>query len=433
MLTSPSRRSFLAQLSTLAGAAVATPVPARSEIPPAAQPSSARKKIAFLGTVVRTHSHAQHFLDRLTLGYGWRGAWQDPRVEVASVYIDQFPENDLARERVARHRLNLYPTIADALTLGAGRLAVDGVVLIAEHGDYPQSEMGQRLYPRYEWFKQCIEVFEASGRSVPVFNDKHLSTTWERCSEMVADSRRLGFPFLAGSSLPVTRRLPAIDMPHGTPLQESVCVAYGGVDSYDFHALETAQCMSERRQGGETGVRSVHALRGAPLWELLSTPDREATRRLIVSALTRSHNLPVEGGYYTGPISFDWARKTFPDALGYLIEHLDGFRTSIFLIGIQDFNYAGLRSDTGDIISCQMYLPMPTHGSSTADFFHPLVRHIEDTVIQEKTPYPVERTLLTSGMTLAAVESLHRGQVPVETPGMDVHYQCGPDSTYWID
>jgi hypothetical protein len=369
----------------------------------------------------------------MTLGYGWKGAWQEPRVEVASVYLDQFPESDLGRGRVARHGLKLFPSVADALTLGTGKLAVDGVVIIAEHGKYPRSEKGQVLYPRYEWFKECVKVFEASGRSVPVFNDKHLSTTWERCAEMVADSRRLQFPFLAGSSLPVTRRLPAIDLPHGAPLKESVCVAYGGVDSYDIHALETAQCMSERRQGGEVGIRSVHALRGAKMWELLAGADREATRRLMVAALTRSHTLPVEGGYMTDRVSFDWARSAFPQAVGYFVEHLDGFRTSIFLTGIQDFNYAGLRSDDGGIVSCQMYLPMPTRGATTADFFHPLVRHIEDLVITGKTAYPVERTLLTSGMTLAAVDSLHRGQVPVETPDMKVRYETGPESTFWRD
>ena len=173
-----------------------------------------------------------------------------PRVEVASVYIDQFPEGDLGRERVARHGLNLVSNIEEALTLGTDELAVDGVVIIAEHGKYPDNEKGQKLYPRYEWFKEVVRVFEKTGRSVPVFNDKHLSTTWERCAEMVADSKRLGFPFFAGSSLPVTRRLPAIDLPHGIPMSESVCVAYGGVDSYDIHALETAQCMSERRRGG---------------------------------------------------------------------------------------------------------------------------------------------------------------------------------------
>jgi hypothetical protein len=424
------RRTFLARLSAGAGAALLAPLraPGKENDPPAA-----RKKIAFLGTVVHTHSHAQHFLDRLTLGYGWRGAWQEPRVDVASVYLDQFPESDLGRARVARHGLKLYPSIAEALTLGTEKLAVDGVVIIAEHGNYPSNEKGQRLYPRYEWFKECIKVFEASGRSAPVFNDKHLSTTWERCAEMVADARRLGFPFLAGSSLPVTRRMPAIDLPHGAPLKESVCVAYGGVDSYDIHALETAQCMSERRQGGEVGIRSVQALRGAALWEEIARPERDITRRLMVSALTRSHNLPVEGGYYTDPVSFEWARRVFPDGLAYLIEHRDGFRTTIFLLDIRDFNYAGLRADTGEVISCQMYLPMPTHGSSTADFFHPLVRHIEDLVITGKAPYPVERTLLTSGMTLAGVESLHRGGTRVETPEMAVRYTVAPESTFWRD
>ena len=423
-----NRREFLKNLSAMGGATLIAPATLFS-----AEPGGARKKIAFLGTEVRTHSHAQHFLDRLAMGYGWRGAWQAPRVDIASVYIDQFPKGDLGHERVRKYGLKLYPTISEALTLGTVKLAVDGVVIIAEHGDYPNNEMGQKLYPRYEWFKECVKVFESSGRSVPVFNDKHLSTTWDQCAEMVADSKRLGFPFLAGSSLPVTRRMPSIDMPYGVPLSESVCVAYGGVDSYDIHALETAQCMSERRKGGEVGIRSVLALRGARMWEMLAQPDRETTRRLMVSALTRSHNLPVEGGYYTDPITVEWARQVFPEATAYFIEHLDGFRTTMFLVGIRDFNYAGLRADTGEIVSCQMYLPMPTHGSTTADFFHPLTRHIEDLVLTGKAGYPVERTLLTSGMTLAAVESLHRGQVLVETPQMKVRYQVGPESTFWRD
>jgi hypothetical protein len=422
MRKSPTRREFLAGAAALAGAALG----ARAQ-------EGRRKRVAFLGTEVRTHSHAQHFLDRMALGYGWKGGWQEPRVELASVYIDQFPETDLARARVAKYGLKLAPSIAEALTLGTGKLAVDGVVIIAEHGKYPRNEKGQHLYPRYEWFKECVKVFEASGRAVPVFNDKHLSTTWERCAEMVADAKRLGFPFLAGSSLPVTRRLPAIDLPHAAPLAESVCVAYGGVDSYDFHALETAQCMSERRKGGEVGIRSVHALRGAKMWDFLAKPEREATRRLVVAALNRSHTLPVEGGYMTDRVSIEWARKVSPEAVGYFIEHLDGFRTSTFLTAVQDFNYAGLRSDTGEIVSCQMYLPMPTRGATTADFFHPLVRHIEDVVVTGKLPYPVERTLLTSGMTLAAVDSLHQGQIPVETPEMKVRYEVGPESTFWRD
>ena len=392
---------------------------------------SAKPRVAFLGTVVKKHSHAQHFLDRHTLGYTWNGGWQEPRIEVASVFVDQFPEEDLAKSRIARHKLKQFPTIAEALTLGGEKLAVDGVVLIGEHGEYPTNDKGQKRYPRYDWFKQMVKVFEDSGRSVPVFNDKHLSTDWKECVEMVDDSRRLEFAFLAGSSLPVTRRLPAIDIPYDSALKESVCVAYGGIDSYDVHALETAQCMSERRRGGETGIKQVHAVRDEKLWTRLSESDCETTRKLIVSALTRSHNLPVKTGYPTNRVTFEWARKVFPEAVGYMIEHLDGFRTTMLLLdGLRDFNYAGML-DSGKIVSCQMYLPMPEHGSTTADFFNPLAHHVETTVIEKKTPYPIERTLLTSGMVIAGVESLHAGQIPFATPKMNVRYKAPVESTFW--
>lgn len=398
---------------------------------PGAPDSTPRKRIAFLGTEVRRHSHAQHFLDRLGMGYTWRGKWRAPRLEIAAVYIDQFPKGDLAKERIAKYKLKSVPTIADALTLGTEKLAVDGVVIIAEHGDYPKNERGQRLYPRFKWFQEVVKVFEKTGRTCPVFNDKHLSTTWAECETMVADSRRLGFAFLAGSSLPVTWRLPSIDLPFGVPLAESVCVCYGGVDSYDFHGLETAQCMSERREGGEVGIESVLALRGAKLWDELSKPERKSTRELAVAALSRSHNLPVEGGYPTDPVTFEWARKALANTTGYLIAHRDGFRTAMFLAPIRDFNYAGLRKDTGEIVSCQMYLPMPTHGSTTADFFNPLTHHIEEMILTGKAAYPVERTLLTSGMVIGGVDSLHAGQALVKTPEMAVKYLGPRESTYW--
>jgi hypothetical protein len=248
---------------------------------------------------------------------------------------------------------------------------------------------------------------------------------------MVEDSKRLGFPFLAGSSLPVTKRMPAIDLPHGTPLAESVCAGYGGMDSYDFHGLETAQCMSERRRGGEVGIKSVQALRGAAMWDLVA--GRETTQRLLVAALCRSHNLPEKDGYTTDAVTFDWARNAFPDGWAYFIEHRDGLRTTLFMLAIRDFNYAGLNSESGEITSCQMYLPMPTHGSSTADFFNPQIRHIERMIAEGRAPYPVERTLLTSGMVLAGVDSFHRGGEIVETPQMSVRYTVPDQSLFWND
>jgi hypothetical protein len=416
-----SRRSFLA--SSLAASAMAC-VPLRAA-------ENRRKKIALIATAVYKLAHAQHFLDRFLLGYAWGGGWRRPDVDLVSLYVDQFPDNDLARATAKRHGMPIYPTLEEALTLGGSKLAVDGVVIIAEHGNYPHNEKGQTLYPRYKFFKQTVKVFESSGRSVPVFNDKHLSTDWSQCVEMVDDSKRLQFPFMAGSSLPVTRRMPTIDMPLDTPLTESVCAGYGGMDSYDFHGLETAQCMSERRKGGETGIKSVQALRGKKMWDLVAA--RETTQRLLVAALIRSHNLPEENGYLTDAVSFEWARKVFPDGWAYFVEHRDGLRTTLFMLPIRDFNYAGLNAETGEIISCQMYLPMPGHGSTTADFFNPLIHHIEHMVVGNAAPYPIERTLLTSGMTLAGVESFHRGEQLVETPEMAVRYKAPKKSLFWND
>src|SRR5262245_7976781 len=253
------------------------------------------KKVAIVATVVRKYAHAQHFVDRVLEGYGWHGRHYYPAVKLAGMYVDQFPDDDLARERSRRHSVPIYPSVEEALTRGGSKLAVDGVVIIGEHGKYPRNEKGQTLYPRYKWFKQVVKVFEESGRAVPVFNDKHLSTNWAECAQMVADSKRLGFPFLAGSSLPVTWRIPSIEMPLHTGLTESLCICYGGVDSYDFHGFETAQCMSERRRGGEAGIKSVQAFRGKNVWDKLASD--QTMLRLFFSALARSHTLRVPDGH----------------------------------------------------------------------------------------------------------------------------------------
>ncbi len=98
---------------------------------------------------------------------------------------------------------------------------------------------------------------------------------------------------------------------------------------------------------------------------------------------------------------------------------------------VTDFTYAGLVRGTGQIHSCQMYLPMPPALSTLADFFSPLVNHIEQMIQNQTVPYRVERTLLTSGMVIAAIESLYRGQVPMATPELNVVYQPPAQSAFW--
>jgi hypothetical protein len=124
-------------------------------------------------------------------------------------------------------------------------------------------------------------VFRASGRWAPVFNDRHLSWNWARAKKMYDTARSVGFAFMAGSSLPVTWRIPSLEMPLGAQVREALCVCYGGVDSYDFHGLETNQCMVERRRGGERGVEWLQRTFSAPwstTWEECSSPASPAIR-----------------------------------------------------------------------------------------------------------------------------------------------------------
>lgn len=391
-----------------------------------------RPKIAAITTIFHKYSHTQHIVDRFLEGYGWEGKHHIPAMDLVSLYVDQVKENDLSQDRAKRFpAMTLYPTVADALMLDTNELAVDGVLLVGEHGDYGQNEKGQRLYPRYELFKQIVAVFRASGRTVPVFNDKHLSWNWEWAREMYDTAREMNFPFMAGSSLPVTWRTPSVEFPYGEKVDEAVCVCYGGVDSYDFHGLETLQCMVERRKGGESGVKWVQAYRGDAFWEALY--EGVWSRDLFESALCRSHTLtPSRAGFNHVFPTVDEMKTLVEDPIAYVYEHTDGVKCAMLLMRglVQDFNFAARMGD-GSKLSTQMYLPMPPARTTLASFFSPLVNNVEKMFLTGKETVPLERTLVTTGLTAAGVESLYQEGARVETPHLAISYQATEESTFW--
>ena len=235
-----NRRTFL-EMTVVAGIAAQLACSDKKD-------SKKRKKIAIIASIWRYLSHAQHIGDRFLVGYPSQGKWHLPNMDVVSLYVDKKPEGDQSEARAKEFGFQVYPTVQEALRCGTNQIAVDAVLLIIEHGDYPRNNKGQVLYPRYELFQKVVEVFEQDGRSVPVFNDKHLSYETSKAKKMVEVSKKLQFPMLAGSSLPVTWRVPSIELPLDSVIDEALMVGVGSSDASDYHALEALQCMVERRK-----------------------------------------------------------------------------------------------------------------------------------------------------------------------------------------
>jgi hypothetical protein len=439
----PNRRHFLGSAaSAVAGGAAAASIQPAS---PTAKPNGPR--VAALASVYFYLSHAYHIVGRFLDGFPVysddlvRSTPADPHhqppFEIASLCIEQTPEpSDLGRKKAARHGVRLSPTIADALTLGTGKLAVDAVLLIAEHGDYPLNARLQKLYPRGAYFRQVLEVFRASGRSVPVFIDKHLSYSRDDAQQMVDQARALRVPLMAGSSLPVTWRLPPLEIPLGQRLQEILVASRGNLEIFGFHALETLQCMAERRdrQGKPQGVKAVTCLEGDAVW---NAADKGVwSWELLHHALGRSHTVnPGDVKQNTrdfAPPAVRDSATIMRHPVAFVVEYVDGLRaTALILNGHVDDTTVAVRLSDEEgrkrIVSTLMYLPAPPGAS----FFNPLVLRIEDFFRTGKPPYPVERTLLSGGILDAALQSRVEGHKAIPTPELAaIDYDAPTDSGF---
>ncbi len=400
-----TRRDFLRSLPPATGLLACPPAPA----------AAARKRIAAVVSVYHIRSHADNIVTRFLQGYYLGSERFDSPAGIVSLYRDQAPSFDLSRRLSETYGFRIFPGIAETLTLGTGRLAVDGVLLIVEQGHYPFNEKGQQLYPRYEFFKQIVDVFESSRRAVPVFVDKHFSYDWEKAQWMYDTARRLKFPLMAGSSLPVTFRRPELDFPLGTRFQEALAVGFGPPDAYGFHALETLQCFLERRAGGETGVSAVRCVEGPEVWKL---GERGAwSRQLLQAALERSETR-VPGA----------VEEVVKTPIVFLVEYRDGTRGAALLLNglVRDFTFAARVKGSAKIHSTECYIPWENSNNFSA-----LTRSIANLFQSGRPDYPVERTLLTTGLTAFSLESRYRRGARLETPQLsEIRYRAPAQSVY---
>jgi hypothetical protein len=372
------------------------------------------KKVAVVSTVYYQYSHTDVILTRwfnkrdTDKAWGWNG----PRSEIVSAYIAQFPENDMGVETLAKNNVPLYKTVHEALCCGGDSLAVDAVLLIAEHGDYPYNRFGQKLYPRKELFDKIVEVFDTTGKTVPVFHDKHLSWDYDLAKAMIETSRKKNFRLLASSSLPFCHHTPQLNV-KGADLEEVVAVfpnVHGQPDHYAYHCLEVVQQCIERRKGFETGINQVTAYLGEEVWK--AQEKGVWSKDLFEAALHVAD--PAVDSYR------DESKREFPTH-AFRLEYADGL--NVTLVGfypLEEFSFAlrRKRSITVEPSRCMEGSEKDYH-----PHFAALSRVIENFFWNEIEPFPLERTLLTAGTSQAMIQAQILPGRAFPTPHLKLTYQ----------
>lgn len=371
--------------------------------------AASRKKlpVAAVVTTYHTNSHADVLVGKIL--EGWRQAnGPGPDLELASLYTDQIHARDLSRGLAERHGFRIAKTIDEAVTLGGDRIAVAGVLSIGEHGNYPDNELDQKMYPRRRFLDEIIAAMDRCDQFVPIFNDKHLAFNWRDARHMYDSAGSRNIPFMAGSSLPVTWRYPAVEFPRGRRITEAMSVGYGGMEAYGFHAIESLQCLVERRQLGESGVAAITAVTGDQIWQ--AEKDGKWNRQLLQAALT-----------------------TFDESVDRLEQRLDADRAALYLIEYNDGLRATVAMLNGVIgqfaTACRIQGQTEPYASwfrleeqQPFGHFEHLLRAIEHMVQTGQPAYPVERTLLTTGILDRVMQSLHQGGARLLSPELWIRY-----------
>lgn len=394
-----SRRGFLA---SAAGGAAALAAPAKPSI-------------AAIVTEYRLMSHADVIAGRILKGYAPEGLRTAPRTQIVSMYTDQVPANDMSRALAAKHGFRIYPTIASALKLGGDRLAVDAVLFVGEHGNYPENDRGQKLYPRYELFREIVEVMRQGGRVVPLFSDKHLSYSADKALEMYRWTRELKIPFMAGSSIPVTIRTPELEILLGANIRKAVGVGFGDLDAYGFHTLEALQSMVERRRGAEAGLASVEWLEGDAVWRWRDGPGRWSAP-LLEAALATGKTRPGR------------PEQNVSKPVAFLLEYRDGFEAACYMLDghVSEFEFAAALEGRATPMAT---LFVEELADRKLPHFDALVHVIEEFFVTRRPVYPAERTVLASAALAKLFESRVK-KARVETPELGIAYRA-PEHAYF--
>ncbi|MBI3877894.1 MAG: hypothetical protein HY300_18355 [Verrucomicrobia bacterium] len=360
------------------------------------------KKIAFLAEEFALQTPAQQLLDRFLLGYPRDGEWR----KFGGTKIALWTPPGAGEEELKR-RAKDFSLVVEKNVVTAVRDA--DAIVVASRG--PAIEAMDTLL--LHSLKQA-----APGRTC--FAHGALVNTlagWPKLREVAEAGKHL---LLAGTPLAVTWRLPQVDLPKDTQLTEALIVTQGEWPVAEFNALDGLLPVIERRRGGESGVKSMLFLAGDEVWRFGDA--KRWSWPLLASALSRSDSPQgdaLKDGRTQDLVGLGLVPKLAREPRGWFIEHEDGLRTSVLVLDgvVADINFA-VQSRDGQVRSAQLLrAPAPAE-----NHFSRLAAVVEDFFRSGSPPWPVERSVLQTGLMEAFRKSGATPGIRIMTPQLRLRY-----------
>jgi hypothetical protein len=367
-----------------------------------------KKKVALLLADWFKGSHPDVLFTRIFQTYSRDGRGVSSKLQIASVYRDLPSEKDLSALYSVEHGFAISSSVQQALTLGTGKLAVDAVFISTEWAPYPISDTGQFVYPHRRIFEECVKVFKASGRVVPVFIDKHLADTHADSQWIYDTAKEMKIPLMAGSSVPLCLHAAEANVEEGAELKQIVGISYHTLTTYGFHGLEMTQALAERRKGGETGIKQVRCITGEAVWE---AAGKEYDPALLEAALEKAGPRIPKG---------KTLQTAVKEPILFVIDHVDGLRVNLFTLNGAVAGWSAAWSYKDGRTAATLFASEAKHDRIRFDW---QMKGIEDMVLSGRPSWTAERTLFSSATLDAGMISKRDGGKLVPTPFLMQSYK----------
>ncbi|MBL9215197.1 MAG: hypothetical protein JNG83_06955 [Opitutaceae bacterium] len=354
------------------------------------------RRLAFVVEEFGVPSPAQQLLDRFLVGYPWDGGFRRSQDTRVAAWLEGGAEGVGELNRRVRDF---------GLELGSSLPATVGgadAVLVVWRGS--GAVANENLLRR---------VLENARPGAACFVHGVLASNGERARAWLDLARTRGLRLVAGTTLGVTWRLPAVDVPADAVVTEALALVQNPAG--DFAGLECLLPRIGRRRGGESGIRRVRVAEGAAFWQ--AAEEGAWPSDLLAAAIARS-DTPQSG---QGQDSRLWdiagrglLRDLARDPRALLLEHHDGLRAAVLVLDgvVDDYNFA-VRLTSAETVSAQVYRPRPPGEHQ----YSALAAHLEDYLKGGAEPWAPGRGALIADVLAAAQLSAARSGEWIALPG----------------